>query len=92
MARVTKSEKVPKPMQSRFDAVAALTDPFCREHLTDEYAQLARQAAAALCRKRPSPLMQGRMNTWACGILYASGSVNFLFDRSQAPYLPAAEL
>ncbi len=92
MARVSKSEKVPKPMQTTFDAIVALTDPFCRERLTDEYAQLARQAAAALCRKRPSPLLQGRINTWSCGILYALGSVNFLFDRSQAPYLPAAEL
>ncbi len=92
MARVSKSEKVPKPMQAKFEAIVALTDPFCRERLTDEYAQLARQATAALCRKRPSPLLQGRINTWACAIVYALGSVNFLFDRSQVPYLSAADL
>lgn len=92
MARVNKSEKVPKSMQTLFDAIVALTDPFCRKYLTDEYAQLARQASAALCRKRPSPLLQGRIATWACGIVYALGSVNFLFDRSQVPYLSAGDL
>lgn len=92
MARVNKSEKVPKTVQARFDAIVALTDPFCRERLNDEYAQLVRQATAALCRKRPSPLLQGRINTWACAIIYALGSVNFLFDRSQVPYLSAADL
>jgi len=79
-------------MQTQFDAIVALTDRFCREYLTDEYAQLARQASAALSRKRPSPLLQGRIATWACGIMYALGSVNFLFDRSQVPYLSASDL
>ena len=86
MARISKSERVPKPMQDTFNAIVALTDAFCRAHLDEEYAQLVRQApAAALCRKRPSPLAQGKLNTWACGIVYALGFVNFLFDRGQHP-------
>jgi hypothetical protein len=92
MAKVSKSEKVPKSMQATFDAIVGLTDAFCQERLNAEYMQLSRQATAALCRKRPSPLQQGRLNTWACGIVYALGSVNFLFDRSQTPYLPGADL
>lgn len=70
----------------------ALTDEFSKHHLNDEYAQLARYATAALCRKRPSPLVSSRPNTWACGIIYALGFVNFLFDKSQEPYISAADL
>ena len=92
MAKVTKSEKVPKNMQGVFEAIVALTDEFSKNHLNSEYAQLARHATAALCRKRPSPLACGRPNTWACGIIYALGFVNFLFDRSQEPHTNAADL
>lgn len=92
MARTTKSEKVPEKMRAKFDAIVALTDQVCQEHLDEEYAQLARQATAALCRKRPSPLLSGRVNTWACGIVYALGFVNFLFDNTQDPHMNAADL
>ena len=92
MATSSKSERVPKPMQATFNAIVELTDTFCRAHLDEEYAQLARQATAALCRKRPSPLATGNPKTWACGIVYALGTVNFLFDKSQTPSMSAAEL
>ena len=36
--------------------------------------------------------MTGKPNTWACGIVYAIGSTNFLFDRSQTPHMRAFEL
>lgn len=92
MAKSTKSETVPKAMQEKFDRITAITDEFAKQHLNDEYALLIRQATAALCRKRPSPLMSGREKTWACGITHAIGMVNFLFDSSQAPYLSAKDL
>ena len=92
MARSSKSERVPKPLQATFDAIVALTDAFCRAHLVEEYAQLARQATAALCRKRPSPLATGNLTTWACGIVYALGAANFLFDKSQHPTMRATDL
>lgn len=79
-------------MKPYFEAIVGLTDEFCKKHLTDEYAVLARQAAAALCRKRPSPLAQGKAEGWACGILHALGFVNFLFDKSKKPYIGAADL
>ncbi len=92
MATTSRSEKVPNQMQSRFDAVVEVTDKFCGEHLNEEYAQLARQAAAGLGRKRPSPLATGRTDTWACGIVYALGRVNYLFDPGQDPHTSATEL
>jgi len=65
MPKKTKSEKVPKQMQTLFDAITSRTNEVCKKNLNEEYAQLARQVTAALCRKRPSPLMGGRVNTWA---------------------------
>jgi len=92
MAPITKSERVPKSMEATFNTIVTLTDAFCRAHSDDEYAQLARQATAALCRKRPSPLATGNPKTWACGIVYALGSANFLFDKSQQPTMRATDL
>lgn len=54
-----KSEQVPKQLQPIYDAITVITDGFCNEHLNAEYAQLSRQLAAALSRKRPSPLLRG---------------------------------
>lgn len=87
-----KSEKVPKAMQSTFENIVELTDKFSKTHLNEEYAQLIRPATAALCRKKPSPLSKGRINTWACGITHAIGFVNFLFDKTQTPYMSAMDL
>ena len=92
MVRKSRSEQVPEKMRERFEAIVAITDAVCREHLNEEFAQLARQATAALCRKRPSPLQTGRANSWACGIVYALGFVNFMFDKSQAYYISATDL
>ena len=92
MAKISKSERVPKTMQAKFNEIVTLTDSFCEEHLDDEYARLARYATAALCRKRSSPLVRGRANIWACGIVYALGTVNFLFDKSQDPHVNADKL
>ena len=91
MAKPT-GENVPLQMRATFEAVVALTDAFCKERLTDEYADFCRKAAAALCRKRPSPLLSGSLNTWTCGIVYAIGSINFLFDKANPLYISAADI
>src|SRR5205085_12214563 len=86
------SLQVPKDMQPRFDDITQLTDAFSQAHLNDEYASLCRQLTATLGRKRPSPLSQGKVATWACGIIHALGMVNFLFDSSQTPYITASQI
>ena len=88
----TKSLSVPEPMLPFYEAITALTDALCREKLNDEYAQVCREMTATLARKRPSPLVTGQANSWACGIAHTVGSVNFLFDKSQNPYMRADEL
>ena len=92
MASSGKSERVPRGMREVFDAIASLTDGFCQAHLDEEYAQISRRTAAALCRKRPSPVVRGRIDVWACSIIHAVGTVNFLFDRSNEPYVSFADL
>jgi hypothetical protein len=86
------SESVPQQMQPVYDEITHLTDAVCRDHLDDEYGQLCRKLAAALARKRPSPLVRGKPEIWACAIVYALGTVNFLFDKTQTPYLRADDL
>ena len=60
MSKRSISQQVPKDMQTRFDDITRLTDDFSQTYLTDEYASLCRELTATLCRKRPSPLSQGK--------------------------------
>ena len=85
-------ESVPDAMRPTFEAITRLTNAFCRERLTDEYAALCRRLVAALGRKRPSPLVSGRIETWACGTVYMVASNNFLFDKSQELYMTAGDI
>ena len=88
----TKSTKVPKGSEELYAALTGLTDRFCEEHLDHEYADLARYAIAALCRKRPNPLTSGNPQTWACAVLYALGQVNVLSDKAAKPHMAMADL
>jgi len=92
MSKINKSEKVPNGLQEVFAAITSLSDDFCSRFLNDEYAGLIRSATAALCRMRPSPLVRGKANIWACGITHAIGAVNFLYDPTQKPFLDASVL
>jgi len=87
-----RDESVPQKLRPPFDAITRITEAVCTQHLTDDYAQLARTLTATLCRKRPSPLATGKVESWAAGILYALGTVNFLFDKRQTPHLRADDL
>jgi hypothetical protein len=86
------SESVPASVEPAYSAIVNLTDAVCEKHLNSEYAALARRLAATLARKRPSPILRGKPEIWACAILYALGTVNFLFDKSQTPHMRADEL
>jgi hypothetical protein len=83
---------VPKMMLPVYDKIVGLTDDVCDRHLNSEYRDLARAMAAALCRKRPSPVVSGQPRTWACGIVYVLGRINFLDDKSFSPHMTTAEL
>lgn len=91
-AKAPKAKPAPKPpsreeKDESLAVIVGLTDRFCREHLNEEYAVLCRKLAEKLARKRPPPLVGGKPQTWACGIVRTIGWVNYLDDRSQTPHM-----
>lgn len=92
MSKKSDQEKIPKEMQPKCNEIVALTDEFCQQWLNAECAEMCSKVLAALARKRPSPLLKGNPNTWACAVVYAVGSINFLFDKSSQPHVKASEL
>ena len=88
----TKGADVPKTMSARYMEIADIIEKFCDEKLNAEYKDICLRALAKLCRKRPSPVVSGKARTWACGIVYAIGSSNFIFDKSQPINMTAGEI
>jgi hypothetical protein len=84
--------KIPKGLRPVVDEIVGITDSVCLSVLDEEYADLARRAVAKLARKRPSPLRAGRRATWAAGVVYALGQVNFLSDPASEPCATADQL
>jgi hypothetical protein len=62
------------------------------DQLLAEYGELVRKLVARLARKRPSLLARGDLRIWAAAVIYAVGSLNFLFDRTQRPHMTADQL
>jgi hypothetical protein len=83
---------IPTAARPAYDAIVGLTDAFCREHLSEEYAALCRRLAGVLARKRPSPLTRGKPASWAAGIVRVVGWVNFLGDPSQPGHMRLADI
>ena len=83
---------VPKAMQSKYDEIRSIIEPYCDEYLNSEYKVLCLNALEKLCRKRPSPLKSGRGKTWAAGIIYAIAQNNWIFDKENSYHSSAQEL
>ena len=84
--------KIPRGLRPVVEEIVGITDSVCLSVLDEEYADLARRAVAKLARKRPSPLRAGRRATWAAGVVYALGHVNFLSDPASQPCVTADQL
>ena len=82
---------VPKAFADRFTDLVGLTDAFCDAHLNAEYKDLCREMAVAICQKG-SPVLKGKAEGWAAGIVYALGRVNFLGDPSQTPHMKSKDI
>ncbi|WP_051450266.1 DUF6398 domain-containing protein [Actinospica robiniae] len=85
-------QRVPKAEWAVLGEIVQITDEFCGEHLDGEYADLCRDLAAELARKRPFPLRRGDRRIWAAGIVHTVGWVNFLADPAQRPHLRTEQL
>ncbi len=83
--------EVPPAYRDRYREIVRLTDAFCDEHLDDEYKQFSRELAVEVCQT-DSPALKGKPESWAAGVVYALGRVNFLDDPSQTPHMKSAEV
>ena len=63
-----------------------MTSGFCDEYLDEDYKQLCKKLIGKMSRKRNVPFLSGRIEIWAAAIVYAIGSINFLFDQSFEPF------
>src|SRR3954465_7496462 len=78
---------VPSAARPVYDAIVALTDAFCREHLDGEYEALCRRLAGALARKRPSPLLGGKPTPWASRPPPPRGGATHRADSARKPHM-----
>ena len=83
---------IPAKVRPAYDAIVRLIEDFARQYLNDEYLVLCRRMAGVLARKRPSPIVSGKPESWACGIIRAVGWANFLDDPSQTPHVKMTQV
>jgi len=85
-----------KAFEAKYNEVGGIIEKFCDEKFSadykEEFKEICLHTLQKLRRKRPSPLEGGKANTWACGIVYAIGSNNFIFDKSQPYFMTANEI
>jgi ribosomal protein S15P/S13E len=85
------SSEVPGEFRQVYLELVSLTDEFCNERLNLEYQGLCRDMAISICQPE-SPVLRGKRASWASGIVYAVGWVNFLGDPSQKPHVRSEEI
>jgi len=88
----SKEPSIPATARPAYEAVVGLTDAFCRDRLDAEYGSLCRKLAGVLARKRPSPLLSGKPESWASGIVRVIGGVNFLGDPTQPHHMKMTDI
>lgn len=79
-------------VEEKRQTLTGMTGDFCREFLDEEYGQLCEKLIRKMSRKRAVPFLSGRMEIWAAAVVYAIGSVNFLFDKSFKPFATAEDI
>ena len=84
--------KIPSQTQPVYDVIAGMIEEYCEKYLNEEYKTLCLRLLEKLCRKRPSPLLKGRYNTRAAGMVYVIAANNFIFDKSMPIHRTAEEL
>lgn len=79
-------------IKEREEKLLELTGTFCAQKLDDKYPQLSEKLIKKLGRKREVPFQRGKLEIWAAAVVYAIGSINFLFDKSFEPYLTPKQI
>ena len=81
-----------KEIKEREKKLLEMTGMFCSQKLDDDYLQLSEKLIKKMGRKRDVPFKGGKLEIWAAAVIYAIGSINFLFDKSFEPYVTAQEI
>ncbi len=83
--------EVPGDLQGRFREIAAIADRFCEERLDTEYREVCRRILACYCQPGTN-IGRGKAESWAAGVVYEAGQVNFLTDDSFEPFCRSEEI
>jgi hypothetical protein len=84
--------KEKKIVEEKAQKLTEMTGKFCREFLDEDYGQLCEKLIRKMSRKRAVPFLSGRIEIWAAAVVYALGSINFLFDKSFKPFATAEDI
>ena len=79
-------------LKEKKQALLDLVGSFCAQELDDDYYQLCEKLVKKLGRKKDVPFKRGKLEIWAAAVVYAIGSINFLFDKSFEPYVSAEQI
>ncbi len=79
-------------IKNREKQLLELTRALCTQKLNDEYYQLCEKLILNLGRKKEAPFKRGKIEIWAAAVVYAIGSVNFLFDKSFEPFMTTGQI
>lgn len=90
MNHETNIDEVPVQFRERYAELIEIIDQFCDNHLDHEYKEVCRELTLHVCQDG-SPVLRGKAASWAAGIIWSIGRVNFLYDPSFDPYLKQSE-
>jgi hypothetical protein len=79
-------------IEEKMQELIKMTTGFCETYLDTDYKQLCENLIKKMSRKRNIPFLSGRTEIWAAAIVYAIGSINFLFDKSFKPYATTEDI
>jgi hypothetical protein len=79
-------------IEEKMHELIKMTTGFCETYLDTDYKQLCEELIQKMSRKRNIPFLSGRVDIWAAAIVYAIGSINFLFDNTFKPYATAEDI
>jgi len=79
-------------IEEKMHELIKMTTGFCETYLDTDYKQLCEELIQKMSRKRNIPFFSGRVAIWAAAIVYAIGSINFLFDKTYKPYATAEDI
>lgn len=83
--------EVPDVLRPRFREIAAVFDRFCDERLDHAYRDVCRRLLTCICQPETG-IERGKPASWAAGIVYEAGQLNFLTDPSFEPYVKSDDV